>query len=197
MALEARALKPARRYGLILVDLSIGFTDPVRSKLGFDCPEVIAANQRLLANFRARGAPVFYTTVAYDDPAQARVFREKLPALDSLVVGSALVGIDPRVEPARGEVIIVKHGASGFFGTDLGERLRAAGVDGVVVTGLTTSGCVRATALDALQSDFRVLIPRQAVGDRDPAAHESNLRDLNLKYADVGELDECLEILSA
>ena len=195
--LESRALTPARRYALLLVDLSVGFTDPGRSQLGFDCPQVIAANQRLLVSFRARGAPVFYTTVAYDDAAQARVFREKLPVLNSLVAGSALVAIDARVQPAPGEIVIVQHGASGFFGTDLGARLRAAGVDGVVVTGLTTSGCVRATALDALQSDLRVLIPRQAVGDRDAAAHESNLRDLHLKYADVGELDDCLALLDA
>ncbi|HEY9513801.1 MAG TPA: isochorismatase family protein [Rhodanobacter sp.] len=197
MVLESRALKPARHYGLILVDLSVGFTDPARSQLGVDCPEVVSANRRLLASFRARGAPVFYTTVAYDDATQARVFREKVPALNSLVAGSALVAIDVRVQPAPGETVIVKHGASGFFGTDLGARLRAAGVDGMVVGGLTTSGCVRATALDALQSDLRVLIPRQAVGDRDDAAHVSNLRDLHLKYADVVELDDCLALLDA
>ena len=197
MVMESRALKVAHRYGLIVVDLSVGFTDPVHSPLGVDCNEVVAAIQRLLASFRARGEPVFYTTVAYDDAAQSSVFREKLPGLNSLVAGSALVAIDVRVQPAPGEVVIVKQGASGFFGTDLGERLRATGVDGVVVSGLTTSGCVRATALDALQSDLRVLIPRQAVGDRDAAAHESNLRDLHLKYADVVELDDCLAILDA
>lgn len=197
MVLESRALKTAQRYALILVDLSVGFTDPVRSRLAVDCPQVVAANQRLLASFRARGAPVFFTTVAYDDAAQASVFREKLPVLNTLVAGSALVAIDARLTPAPGESVIVKHGASGFFGTDLGAQLRAAGVDGVVVTGLTTSGCVRATALDALQSDLRVLIPRQAVGDRDAAAHEANLRDLHLKYADVVELDDCLAILDA
>lgn len=197
MALESKLLKPARRYALILVDLSVGFTDPARSRLATECAGVIAANQRLLASFRAMGAPVFYTTVAYDDPAQARVFREKVPALDDLVAGSALVEIDSRVPPAPGEVVIVKRAASGFFDTDLGERLRATGVDGVVVTGLTTSGCVRATALDALQSNLRVLIPRQAVGDRDAAAHASNLRDLQLKYADVVELDDCLALFNS
>ena len=197
MVLESRVLKRARRYGLILVDLSVGFTDPILSQLGVDSAEIVAANQRLLTSFRARGAPVFYTTEAYDDATQASVFREKVPGLNSLVSGSALVAIDARVQPAPGETVIVKRGASGFFGTDLGERLRATGVDGVVVGGLTTSGCVRATALDALQSDLRVLIPRQAVGDRDAAVHESNLRDLHLKYADVVELDDCLALLDA
>ncbi len=197
MALESRELRRAQRYALILVDLTIGFTDPARSRLGSECAGVIEANQRLLESFRAMGAPVFYTRVMYDDAAQASVFREKLPALDEHVVGSPLVEIDPRVKPAPGEMVIAKHGASGFFGTDLGERLHATGVDGAVVTGLTTSGCVRATALDALQNNLRVLIPRQAVGDRDAAAHESNLRDLQLKYADVVELDECLALFNS
>lgn len=193
--LDSRRLTPARRYALILVDLSVGFTDPARSRLAVPCAEVIAANQRLLAAFRARGAPVFFTTVMYDSPEQARVFREKLPALNDLAAGSPLVEIDARVAPLPGEAVIVKRAASAFFGTDLAQRLRAAGVDGVVVTGLTTSGCVRATALDALQNDLRVLIPEQAVGDRDPVAHAANLRDLQLKYADVVGLDVCLALL--
>lgn len=195
MALESRSLDAARRYALILVDLSVGFTDPSRSRLAAPCDGVIAANQRLLAAFRARGAPVFFTTVAYDAPDQARVFREKIPALNDLAAGSPLVEIDARVAPQPGEAVIVKRAASGFFGTDLAQRLRVAGVDGVVVTGLTTSGCVRATALDALQNDLRVLIPEQAVGDRDAAAHAANLRDLQLKYADVVDLDVCLALL--
>lgn len=195
MTLESHCLVPARRYALVLVDLSVGFTDPSRSRLAAPCDGVIDANRRLLARFRARLDPVLFTTVMYDAPEQARVFREKLPALNDLAAGSPLVEIDERVIPLPGEVVIVKRAASGFFGTDLAERLRKAGVDGVVVTGLTTSGCVRATALDALQHDFRVLIPREAVGDRDEAAHAANLRDLQLKYADVVDLDACLALL--
>ncbi len=195
MTLESHCLVPARRYALVLVDLSVGFTDPSRSRLAASCDGVIAANQRLLAHFRAHRDPVFFTTVMYDAPEQSRVFREKLPALDDLAAGSPLVEIDERVVPLPSEAVIVKRAASGFFGTDLAERLRKAGVDGVVVTGLTTSGCVRATALDALQHDFRVLIPREAVGDRDEAAHAANLRDLQLKYADVVDLDACLALL--
>ena len=94
-----------------------------------------------------------------------------------------------------GEPVLVKHWASGFFATDLAARLRAAGADGVVVTGLTTSGCVRATALDALQHDFRAVVPREAVGDRDPDAHLANLKDLGIKYADVLSVDETLALL--
>ncbi len=135
MTLESRCLVPARRYALVLVDLSVGFTDPSRSRLAAPCDGVIAANQRLLAHFRAHRDPVFFTTVMYDAPEQSRVFREKLPALDDLAAGSPLVEIDERVVPLPSEAVIVKRAASGFFGTDLAERLRKAGVDGVVGLG--------------------------------------------------------------
>ncbi|KAA0972996.1 isochorismatase family protein [Pseudomonas sp. ANT_H12B] len=195
MTLDSRSLSPARRYALVLVDLSVGFTDPKQSPLASDCPGVIEANRTLLEAFRRRGWPVIFTTVAYDDPSQARVFREKVPALNVLVAGSALVEIDPRLAPQDGEPVLVKFWASGFFGTDLAQRLRDMDVDGVMVTGLTTSGCVRATALDALQHELRVLLPEQAVGDRDAQAHQANLRDLQLKYADVRDLEDCLALL--
>jgi maleamate amidohydrolase len=196
MALESRELVAAKRYALILVDLSVGFTDPGLSPLASDCPQVIEANQRLLTAFRQRGWPVFFTTVAYDNPNQARVFREKLPSLNVLAAGSQLVEIDPRVAPQADEPVLVKHWASSFFGTDLKARLDAAGVDGVMVTGLTTSGCVRATAVDGLQHDLRVLVPEEAVGDRNQDAHKANLFDLQLKYVDVRPLEQCLALLA-
>lgn len=196
MSLQSSELQAAGRYALVLVDLSLGFTDPGLSPLASGCPQVIEANRQLLEAFRRRGWPVFFTTVAYDNPDQARVFREKLPSLNVLAAGSQLVEIDPRLAPRDGEPIVVKHWASAFFGTELKAMLDAAGVDGVMVTGLTTSGCVRATAVDALQHDLRVLIPEQAVGDRNPAAHQANLFDLQLKYADVRPLEHCLALLA-
>lgn len=195
MALNSQVLKPAKRYALLLVDLSIGFTDPAKSPLAAEVGEVVAANQTLLAAFREQGLPVFYSTVMYDRPEQASVFREKIPVLDCLASGSELVTIDPRLAPQPGEPVIAKHGASFFFGTDLHTRLQAAGVDGVVVTGLTTSGCVRATVVDALQHNYRVLVPEQAVGDRDADAHRANLKDMGVKYADVVSLHDCLALL--
>ncbi|MEQ5814344.1 isochorismatase family protein [Marinobacter sp. NFXS11] len=195
MALASNVLKRGQRYALILVDLSVGFTDPAKSPLASDAADAIEANRILLERFRVRGWPVFFTTVAYSEPSQASVFREKLPALNVLKLGSELVEIDPRLQPRDDEPVLVKHWASGFFGTDLDYRLRAAGVDGTVVTGLTTSGCVRATALDSLQHNYRTLIPREAVGDRDSDAHEANLRDLGIKYADVMALSELLAFL--
>lgn len=145
--------------------------------------------------FAVGGWPVVFTTVAYDSPEQASVFREKLSALNVLAAGSGLEAIDPRLAPIDSEPIITKHWASGFFRTDLNARLRAAQVDGTVVTGLTTSGCVRATALDSLQHNYRTVVPRQAVGDRDASAHEANLRDLGIKYADILDIDAVLALL--
>lgn len=195
MSLDSRTLSPAQRYALVLVDLSVGFTDPLKSPLASECTGVVEANRKLLAAFRRRGWPVIFTTVAYDKPSQAVIFREKIPALNVLVAGSELTEIDPRVAPLEGELVLVKFWASGFFGTDLAQRLRDMGADGVMVTGLTTSGCVRATVLDALQNEFRVLVPEQAVGDRDAQAHRANLRDMQIKYADVRDLDDCLALL--
>jgi len=195
MALQSNDLQTAERYALVLVDLSLGFTDPGLSPLASDCPQVVEANRQLLEAFRRRGWPVFFTTVAYDSPDQARVFREKLPSLNVLEAGSRLVEIDPRLAPRDGEPVLVKHWASAFFGTDLKAQLDAAGVDGVMVTGLTTGGCVRATAVDALQHDLRVLVPEEAVGDRNQEAHKANLFDLQLKYVDVRPLERCLALL--
>lgn len=192
--LERRSQGLGRRPALVLVDVINGFTDPA-CPLGSEADDVVAACVRLLRAFRERGLPVFYTTVVYTDPAQARVFRTRLPALDVLEPGSHWVAVDPRVAPAPGEPVIEKRWASGFFGTDLDERLTAAGADSLVVVGLTTSGCVRATAVDGLQHDYPVVVPREAVGDRNAAAHEANLFDLNAKYADVLNLGDVLEHL--
>lgn len=195
MALQRRKLTKANSYALVVVDMSVGFTDPSRSPLASDAASVVEANQRLLSIFREQGWPVFFTTVAYSSPDQAHIFREKLPDLNVLELGSGLEDIDERVAPLDGEPVILKHWPSGFFRTDLDQRLREAGVDGVVVTGLTTSGCVRATALGCLQHEYRTIVPREAVGDRDEQAHLANLRDLELKYVDVLSLEETINAL--
>ncbi len=181
--------KPA----LIVVDVNRGFTDPA-SPLACDLDDTVVAIQRLLAEFRAAKFPVIFTTVVYDDFARqaAAVFIEKVPALLVLQPGSPWVEIDPRIAPVEGEPVLSKHFASAFFGTTLASVLASAGCDTVVVTGASTSGCVRATALDAMQHGYRVVVPREAVGDRNPAAHEANLYDLDTKYADVVSVEDVL-----
>lgn len=194
--LARHAIALGQRPALILVDLIRGFTDPACA-LGAPADAVVAANVRLLAAFRAAGWPVVFTTVVYRNPAQARVFRARIPALNLLTPDSPWITVDARLAPRPGEPVIEKQWASSFFATDLSERLRAVGADSLVVTGLTTSGCVRATVVDGLQHDYPVVVPREAVGDRNAAAHEANLHDLHAKYAEVQPLDEVLMSLAA
>jgi maleamate amidohydrolase len=184
------------RPALVVVDVNRGFTDPA-SPLVCDLDDCVAEIARLLEAFRGSGLPVVFTTVCFDDAGKeaAAVFIEKVPALLVLEPGSEWVEIDPRIEPVEGETVLSKYFASAFFGTTLAELLSAAGCDTVVVTGASTSGCVRATALDALQHGFRVVVPREAVGDRNPAAHEANLYDIDTKYGDVVSVDEVVDRL--
>jgi nicotinamidase-related amidase len=193
--LERSSVGLGRRPALILVDMVRGFTDP-GCPLGSDCPAVVAANARLLALFRERELPVFFTTVIYRNETQASVFRARLPALNVLTPDSPWVDIDPALVPVSGETVIEKQWASAFFATDLDARLHAAGADSLVVTGLTTSGCVRATVVDGLQHNYPVVVPREAVGDRNAEAHQANLFDMNAKYADVVALADLERMLN-
>jgi nicotinamidase-related amidase len=182
--------KPA----LIVVDMIKGFTDPA-CPLGSECTEVVSANVELLNAFRQRSLPIYFTTVVYHNSDQARIFRQRIEALNLLTPDSAWVQLDERLAQAPGEELLEKQWASSFHKTDLDARLRARQVDTVVVTGLTTSGCVRATAVDGLQYDYRVVVPREAVGDRNQDAHEANLHDLHAKYADVMSVSDLISRL--
>lgn len=176
-----------------MVDVNVGFTDPA-SPLVCDLDGVVAAIGRLLDGFRAAALPVVFTTVSYDEAAKraASAFIDKVPALLTLEPGSRWVEIDPRIAPLPGEPVLVKHWASAFFATPLQSFLAASHADSVVVTGASTSGCIRATVVDALQHGYPPTVPREAVGDRNPAAHEANLYDIEAKYGDVVGLDEVL-----
>jgi len=184
------------RPALLVVDMNVAFTDP-RSPLACDLDDVVGAIARLLDEARGAQIPVVYTTVAYDEGGKqaAAAFIDKVPALLTLEAGTGWVEIDPRIAPRRGEPVLTKLFASAFYGTALGSLLVAAGCDSVVVTGASTSGCVRATVVDALQHGYRPLVPREAVGDRNPRAHEASLYDVDAKYGDVVSLDEALDYL--
>jgi len=195
MDLERKDQGLGQRPALVLVDMIKGFTDPA-SPLGTACPLVVAANAELLALFRQRQLPVFFTTVVYHNEQQASVFRSRLQALNVLQPDSEWVQVDSALAPVEGECVIEKQWASAFFGTDLDQRLQAAGVDSLLVTGLTTSGCVRATVVDGLQYNYPVVVVREAVGDRNNNAHKANLFDMNAKYADVVSLEEVKIILA-
>jgi maleamate amidohydrolase len=150
-----------------------------------------------LAAARTTEIPVVSTTVAYreSDKLTAAAFIDKVPALLTLEAGTRWAEIDPRIAPKGTEPVLNKLFASGFFGTGLSSLLTAAGVDTLIITGASTSGCVRATAVDALQFGFRPVIPREAVGDRNPEAHEANLYDVDAKYGDVIPVRDALGYL--
>lgn len=186
------------RPALLVIDMSLGFTSP-DSPLHCDLDGVVVAVGRLLDAARAQGLPVVYTTVSYGEgeKAVAKAFIEKVPALLALAEGSPFTGIDPRLAPLPHEPVLNKLFASAFFGTSLQSLLAAHDRDSVIVTGASTSGCVRATAVDVLQNGYRLLVPREAVGDRNPAAHEQALHDIDAKYGDVVSLEETLAAISA
>jgi len=183
-----------QRSALIVVDVVVGFTDPA-CPLGSEADDVVQANVELMNAFHQAQMPVVLTTVVYHNEEQASVFRARVPALNLLTPDSQWVQFDPRLPIVETDLQLEKRHASSFHGTDLDNWLRNNQVDTVVVTGLTTSGCVRATAVDGLQNNYRVLVPREACGDRDEQAHEANLYDLNAKYADVVSLREVLDSL--
>ena len=171
------------RPALVVVDLSLGFTDPA-SPLACELEEVVVATRRVLD--AARGVmPVFFTTVSYDavGEAAAAVFLRKVPALRVLQPGSRWVEIDPHLGRRSDEPVIAKAGASAFFGVPFAAML--AGRDTLIVCGASTSGCVRATVVDAMQHGLAPIIPRECVGDRSPRAHEQALEDMNGRYGDV------------
>lgn len=185
-----------RRPALAVIDVNRGFTDPA-SPLVCDLEDVVEAIGRLLDEARRAGIPVVFTTVAYDEGAKkaAQAFLEKVPALLALEAGSRWTEIDPRIAPLPEEAVLVKLFASAFHGTPLQTLLASCGCDSLIVTGASTSGCVRATVVDALQHGYRPVVPREAVGDRNAQAHEANLYDMDAKYGDVVSLDETLAFL--
>jgi maleamate amidohydrolase len=185
-----------RRPALVVIDMTLGFTDP-ESPLACDLEGPISEIQKLLDAARRAGIPIAFTTVAYrgSDKLTAAAFIDKVPALLTLEAGTRWAEIDPRIAPRETEPVLNKLFASGFFGTGLSSLLTAAGVDTLIITGASTSGCVRATAVDALQYGFRPVVPREAVGDRNEQAHEANLYDVDAKYGDVVPVCDALDLL--
>jgi maleamate amidohydrolase len=189
------AVQRGERPAIVVVDLTNGFTDP-SEPTGADLSAVVAATGELVEAGRAAGVPVVFTTIAYtaaEADSDAVTWLTKAPGMRALREGTAAVAIDDRLPVEPGDHLITKKGASAFFGTGLAALLAGLRVDTVLVCGATTSGCVRASVVDAVQSGFSVLVPRQCVGDRAQAPHEANLFDIQAKYGDVIELADALD----
>ena len=182
---------------LIIVDFQNGFTDP-DSMVGGDLSGPIAASKTLLDVFRRRGWPVAFTAVGFDVSGRdGATWLKKVPGLAILDETSALCHIDQRLAPLPGEPVWVKRAPSAFFGTPIIPFLTAARVDTLVVVGCVTSGCIRATTIDAVSYGYRAIVPRECVGDRAEGPHIWNLFDIDSKYADVEPIAKVLEQLSA
>lgn len=186
-----------RRSALLVVDFTVGFNDPALFG-GGNIDAAIKRTAGLLEFFRQKSLPVAFTRVVYaEDGSDAGVFCLKAPGLRTLTETHPAGQIVPELAPRKSEYIVRKTQASAFFGTGLAPWLVQQGCDTVVVTGCTTSGCVRASVVDALSHNFRPIVARDCVGDRALGPHEANLFDLQQKYADVLERDEIVAALSA
>lgn len=184
------------RPALLVIDMLKAFTNP-QMMLGANLDKEIEAIEPLLAMAHERDFPVIFSTVIYNDAdlKDAGIWALKQKGVATLKGDSDGVEIDPRLEFRKSDSLLVKKYASCFFGTDLVSRLLSRRIDTLIITGCTTSGCVRATAVDAVQTGFRPMVVREAVGDRSAAAHDQSLFDLDAKYADVVSLEETLQYL--
>ena len=171
---------------LLVVDVVQAYVQPDSPLYAQAFVDALAPNVRLIEAARAAGVPVIFTNVVYGaEGRDGGLFYRKVPALRSFLKGSPLGAFPAGIAPRADEVVVSKQYASAFFGTSLVATLVAMGVDTLLVTGYSTSGCVRATALDALQHGFAPFVVREACGDRDPRPHDANLFDLQAKYAEV------------
>jgi len=185
------------RPALLVIDMQVGFTNPEKSPLAGMLSSQIGAIGELLPLMRRGRWPVIFTAVGYNPNGQADagLWARKVPSLRVLKLGSDLIDIDPRLPVEPADVVITKQYASAFFATHLASTLTALGVDTLIVTGCTTSGCVRASVVDAMSHGFRPIVVVEGVGDRAIEPHEANLFDIDNKYGDVVSLEETIEYL--
>jgi maleamate amidohydrolase len=180
---------------VLVVDLIKAFTDE-RCPLASNLDAEVAVTRAILDAARAAGAPCVLTSVTYDAALEeAGLWSAKIPSSTWLVEGGEWVDFDERLGRAESDMVLVKKYASCFFGTDLASRLVSRGVDTLIITGCTTSGCVRASAVDACSLGLHTIVVEDAVGDRAPLSHLVSLFDLDAKYADVVASSEVLGYL--
>jgi len=184
------------RPALLLVDLAQAYFDE-------SCPlyagveDELASAIRIIDASREAGIPIVYTHVVYrPDGSDGGVFFKKVPVLENFVAGNPMGGWAAGIQPADDEIVVSKQYPSAFFGTQLDSILKDLQVDTVIITGLTTSGCIRATCVDTISHGFIPIVVADACGDRHESPHEANLFDMNAKYADVVREAEVIDYLS-
>ena len=175
-----------QRPALLVVDFVKGYTTPGAPLYAPDVVTAVEETIELVELARERGVPVVFTRVVYHPSGiDGGLWVKKIPVLRTLVEGAEAAEMADGLEPRSDEWVLIKQYASAFFGTPLASSFAALGIDTVILTGCSTSGCVRATAVDAMSHGLRVIVPRECVGDRHAAPHESALFDINSKYGDV------------
>ncbi|MDI9348329.1 MAG: isochorismatase family protein [Methylacidiphilales bacterium] len=194
MDLEKKSLPFGNHPALLVIDVMKGFTD-TNCSLGSPADQVVANCQELLSLFRVKQLPICFTRVIYTNDHEASVFRSKVPALAELKQGSPWNEIDHRLVVEKEDFILIKKWASAFFATHLPQWLIANQVDCIILTGLSTSGCVRATAVDGLQHNYPVFVVSDACGDRNTEAHLANLHDMQAKYGEVVTVAKIKQLL--
>ena len=191
------ALALGRRPAMLVIDFIRAYTSPGSPLFAAPVVDAVAATPPLLAAARAAGAPVIYTRVLYHPSGRdGGLFVRKVTALRAMVEGEPLAEIVPELPPGADDIILVKQYASAFFGTHLAATLTSLGIDTVLIAGCSTSGCVRATAVDAMQHGFMPVVVRDCVGDRRAEPHEANLFDIQAKYGEVMGRDAVVAYLA-
>lgn len=186
-----------RKPALILIDLVEAYFDP-SCALYAGVEEALASALRLVDAARANGVPVLYTNVVYTQGgANGGRFYQKSMTLHNFVEGNPMGAWAKGIAPRADEIVISKQYPSAFFGTSLASTLASLGVDTLIHTGVSTSGCVRATCVDCCSHGFIPIIAREAVGDRHAAPHEANLFDMDAKYGDVVSEQEIITYLTS
>ena len=186
------------RPALVVIDLAKSWLDDSSPQGSSRLEPVLHNTITLLDVARRHGCPVFFTTMAFSRWEVKGPYGRKLPhlgKLGSLDAGSEMVELDPRLERREDEPLIVKPRASAFWGTPFDSYLASLSIDTLIITGCSTSGCIRGTAESAHNLNLRTIVVREAVGDRSPLAHETNLTDIDLRYADVVGMDETISYL--
>ena len=190
-------LAPGNHPALLIVDVVMAYLDHA-SPLYAGVEDALASNERLAAVARAAGVPIIFTNVVFQPGGiDGGLFYRKVPVLRLFDRGSPLGAFPPSLQPRAEEMIVSKQYASAFFGTSLASTLRVQGIDTILITGFSTSGCVRASALDALQNGFVPLVVADACGDRHAAPHEANLYDLGAKYAEILSETEAIAVMQS
>ena len=182
---------------VLIVDLVKAYTTPGSALYAPPVVDAVQASVELVAKARLKSVPVVYTRVLYaQNGLDGGLFVQKVPVLRTFIAGEPLTEVVEELSPQPDDVVLIKQYASAFFGTSLASMLTSRGVDTILLLGCSTSGCVRATAVDGLQHGFRVMVPRECVADRAREPHDANLFDIHSKYGDVISRDEVLTYLN-